>query len=147
MAILPGGERGSAHAKMAWGPEPGSHTCCGGVSDWTAGQVRVATELRRFEDKMNEVQRHCGFCWVIYGPAETEHLAVEYTRTGALNIERSEWLREGIRLDRRCRDCWKCGISQQTCKGVENGRACQRTGIAGVLCSVGSISQGQSSAR
>ncbi|KAH6689945.1 hypothetical protein BKA61DRAFT_457987, partial [Leptodontidium sp. MPI-SDFR-AT-0119] len=29
--------------------------CCGGgVSDWTAGQVRIATELQRFEGKMNE---------------------------------------------------------------------------------------------
>ena len=23
---------------------------------------------------MNEVQRHCGFCWTMYGPAEAEHL-------------------------------------------------------------------------
>ncbi|KAH8749829.1 hypothetical protein BGZ57DRAFT_729231, partial [Hyaloscypha finlandica] len=26
----------------------------GGVSDWTAGQVRIATKLQRFEGKMNE---------------------------------------------------------------------------------------------
>ena len=36
----------------------------GGVVDWTAGQVRAALELQRFEDKMNEVERHCGFCTI-----------------------------------------------------------------------------------
>jgi superfamily II DNA helicase RecQ len=108
--------------------------CCGGgVADWTAGQVRAAQELQRFEDKMNEVQRHCGFCWTTYGPGEAEHLAVECTRTEGLNMEQSEWLREGVRLDRRCRDCWKCGISQQICKGIENKQACRWAGVAGCL--------------
>jgi superfamily II DNA helicase RecQ len=37
--------------------------CCGGgVSDWRAGQVRAAKELQRFENGMDEAQRHCGFC-------------------------------------------------------------------------------------
>jgi superfamily II DNA helicase RecQ len=108
--------------------------CCGGgVADWTAGQVRAGQELQRFEDKMNEVQRHCGFCWTTYGPGEAEHLAVECTRTEGLNMEQSEWLRGGIRLDRRCRDCWKCGISQQICKGIENKQACQWAGVTACL--------------
>ena len=76
--------------------------CCGGgVSDWTTGQVRVAAELQRFERMMDEVQRHCGFCWATYGPGQAEHLAIGYTRTDGLNIEQSERLRQGLRADRR----------------------------------------------
>ena len=82
---------------------------------------------------MNEVQWHCGFCWTMYGPGKAEHLAMECTQTGGLNMEQREWLRAGIRLDRRCRDCWKCGISQQICKGIENKQACQWAGVTGCL--------------
>jgi superfamily II DNA helicase RecQ len=108
--------------------------CCGGgVADWSAGQVRAATELQHFEAKMNEVQRHCGFCWVMHGSRKAEHSAKECTQTEGLRVETSEWLRGEVRFDHRCRDCWKCGVSQQICKGIEQEQACQWTGIASVL--------------
>lgn len=108
--------------------------CCGGgVSDWTASQVRTGQEVQRFEDKMDEVQRHCGFCWSRYGPDEAEHASTKCSKTDGLNVEQSELLRQGIRLDRRCRDCWKCGVSQQMCKGIENERACRWNGVAACL--------------
>jgi hypothetical protein len=74
---------------------------------------------------MNKVQRHCGFCWATYGPGEAEHSLVGCTRTDGMNLEQSERLRDSIQLDQRCRDCWKCGISQQICKGIENKQVCQ----------------------
>lgn len=108
--------------------------CCGGgVSDWSAGQVRAAKELQQFEEKMNEVQRHCGFCWALYGASAAEHSTNECGQTDGLNVETSERLRDGVRFDRRCRDCWKCGVSQQICKGIEQEQACQWTGVAAVL--------------
>ena len=108
--------------------------CCGGgVSDWTASQVRTAKEVQQSEDKMNEVQRHCVFCWVRYGAERAHHSSGRCTFTQGLSIEQSESLRKGVRLDRRCRDCWKCGISQQICKSVENEGACQWNGVAACL--------------
>ncbi|KFX86057.1 hypothetical protein O988_09786, partial [Pseudogymnoascus sp. VKM F-3808] len=104
--------------------------CCGGgVADWTAGQVRRAKELQRFEEKMDEIQRHCGFCWAAYGRGRAEHTAMGCQVTQGLNTEQSEWLRQGIRVDRRCRDCWKCGISQEVCKGIERNVACRWAGV------------------
>jgi hypothetical protein len=108
--------------------------CCGGgVSDWTASQVRTAKEVQQFEDKMNEVQRHCAFCWVHYGPERAHHSSAHYTFTPGLRMEQSDLLRKGVRLDRGCRDRWKCGIGQHICKSVENGRACQWNGVAACL--------------
>jgi len=82
---------------------------------------------------MNEVQRYCGFCWARYGPGQAEHSTNQCTRTEGLTVEASEGLREGVRYDRRCRDCWKCGVSQQICKGIEREQTCQWTGVAAVL--------------
>jgi len=108
-------------------------TCGGGIADWTSSQVRTAKELQWFEDHMSEVQRHCAFCWVYHGAERAHHLSAQCTFTVGLNLEQSESLRAGVRLDRRCRDCWKCGISQQICKSVENERACQWSGVAACL--------------
>jgi superfamily II DNA helicase RecQ len=108
--------------------------CCGGgISDWTASQVRTAQELQRFEDQMNEVQRHCGFCWTMYGPTSAQHATNTCSKTDGLNIEQQKLLRKQIQLDRRCRDCWKCGVSQHICKGIEHQRACQWGGVAACL--------------
>jgi superfamily II DNA helicase RecQ len=108
--------------------------CCGGgVSDWTAGQVRTAQELQQFENKMNEVQRHCGFCWARYGPRQAEHSTQQCTRTAGLSRAASEGLRDEVRYDRRCRNCWKCGVSQQICKGIEREQTCLWSGVSPVL--------------
>jgi superfamily II DNA helicase RecQ len=108
--------------------------CCGGgIADWTTAQVREAQELQKFETLMHEIQRHCGFCWVTYGAREAEHKAMDCSRTEGLNLDQSEWLRSGIRYDRRCRDCWKCGISEEICKGIELERACQWNGVVPVV--------------
>jgi hypothetical protein len=36
--------------------------CREGLTDWRQGEVKGAVELRAFEQMMDEVQRHCGFC-------------------------------------------------------------------------------------
>lgn len=82
---------------------------------------------------MNEAQRHCGFCWVMYGRSSAEHSPLECRRTGGLNVEMSEGLRDSVSIDRRCKVCWRCGITQQICKGVEKEQACQWTEVAAAL--------------
>jgi hypothetical protein len=85
------------------------------------------------ERGMNEAQRHYGFCWVMYGAESAEHPPIECRQTAGLNVDMSDELRGSIRVDERCRDCWKCGVSEQNCKGVEKGQPCQWTGVAAVL--------------
>lgn len=110
------------------------YDCCGDdIADWTAGQVKASQELQQFERKMDEVQRHCGFCWVMHGSTHAEHPTSHCTRTPGLNVEESEKLRNGWRVDRRCRDCHKCGVSQGLFKGVDMKRMCQWNGITVVL--------------
>lgn len=50
-----------------------------------------------------------------------------------LNVRASEELQEGVWLDWQCRDCWKCRVSQQICKGIEREQTCQWTGVTAIL--------------
>jgi hypothetical protein len=48
-------------------------------------------------------------------------------------VEGSSRLREEVWYDRQCRDCWKCRVSQQICKGIEREQTCQWTEVIAVL--------------
>ena len=108
--------------------------CGEGLADWRHGEAKGAVELRAFEIMMDEVQRHCGFCWVLKGAAEAEHQPDQCQEVRAgVSLEGSEGLRDMIKVDGKCRVCWRCGVSQRICDGVEKERACRWGGIAAVL--------------
>ena len=108
--------------------------CGEGLADWQHGEAKGEMELRGFERMMDEVQRHCGFCWVLKGAVEAEHQPDQCpeVRRG-VNLEDSEALRDRIKVDKKCRVCWCCGVSQRICDGVEKKRPCRWGGIAAVL--------------
>jgi superfamily II DNA or RNA helicase len=109
--------------------------CGEGIADWTATQVRKAEEVQRLERGMDEVQRQCGFCLVMFGADAADHLPNTCSITPGLNVTMSEKLRSSIEYDRRnrCKVCYKCGVSERICKAVEMEQACQWTGVAAAL--------------
>lgn len=83
---------------------------------------------------LDEVQRHCGFCWVLKGTNEAEHRLDQcLERRVGVSIAQSERLRGLIAIHKQCWVCWRCGISQRICDGVEKGRPCRWNGVASVL--------------
>ena len=108
--------------------------CGEGLADWRHREAKGAIELRAFERMIDEVQRHCGFYWVLKGAAEAEHQPDQCQEVRArVSLEDSEALRDIIKVDRKCRVCWRYGVSQRICDGVEKERACRWGGIAAVL--------------
>ncbi|KFZ15842.1 hypothetical protein V501_02522 [Pseudogymnoascus sp. VKM F-4519 (FW-2642)] len=108
--------------------------CGEGLADWHRGEKKEAVEERAFEEMLDEVQRHCGFCWVLKRADEAEHRPDQCPerRVGA-SVAQSERLRGMIAIHKQCRVCWRCGISQRICDGVEKGRPCRWSGLASVL--------------
>jgi hypothetical protein len=55
---------------------------------------------------MDEVQRHCGFYWVLKGVVEAEHQVDQCQEVRAgVSLEDSEALQDMIKVDRKCRVC------------------------------------------
>ncbi|OBT40733.1 hypothetical protein VE00_09777 [Pseudogymnoascus sp. WSF 3629] len=108
--------------------------CGEGLADWHHGEKKEAVEERAFEEMLDEVQRHCGFCWVFKKADEAEHRLDQCReRRVGVSIAQSERLRGLIAIHKQCRVCWRCGISQRICDGVEKGRPCRWNGVASVL--------------
>jgi hypothetical protein len=50
-----------------------------------------------------------------------------------VSLKGSEALRDMIKVDRKCRVCWRYGVSQRICDRVKKERACRWGGITAVL--------------
>jgi len=71
---------------------------------------------------------------VLKGAAEAEHQVDQCQEVRAgVSLEDSEALRDMIKVDKKCRVYWRCGVSQRICDGVKKERACRWGGIAAVL--------------
>jgi hypothetical protein len=96
--------------------------------------VKGTVELQAFERMIDKVQQNCGFCWVLTGVAQAEHMLNQCSSMRKrISLEESEQVQEMVRVDKKCQVCWRCRVSQQICDRVEKGQLCRWSSVAAVL--------------
>lgn len=75
---------------------------------------------------MDQLKRQCLYCELIRGETSQTHIYEEcpVAKTKQCEYGRYQEWRAGVELG-GCKHCWKCGLSQEMCRGLERGIGCE----------------------
>jgi superfamily II DNA helicase RecQ len=105
----------------------------GSGSESGSGSAAIIQQLQREDNEsrklfraMDELQRHCIYCQLLYGDQDNERVHLyrdcEAAKEAGSGIEEYRQWRSQLKLS-KSGQCFRCGLGEEACRAVEEGRA------------------------